>query len=279
MPRTTAEGIEIYYEVAGAPADPVIVLLSGGGAQLIGWPDDLVALLTERGFRVVRLDNRDTGLSQHFGGEADLDGGYDVSDMADDVLRVLDDLGASAAHVVGHSMGGIIAQMMAIEHPDRVLSLGLLSTLPGHDPRHVLHSTDPAVLLASPPRFTREQAIELAVQYAAFDGQGLYDPQLQWHAEAAATAYDRDYAPEGAVRQWAALLRAPERLERLRELSHPAFVFHGREDGTLHWSAAVDIAAALSGAELQVRPRVGHLIPLELWPELVEGIVRTAARA
>ena len=124
MPYTRVDDVSIYFETEGNPADPAIVLISGGGAQLISWDDRLVALLVAEGFRVVRLDNRDTGLSQRFGGDEDIDGGYDLSDMAEDVLRVLDALDIPAAHLIGHSMGGMMAQTAAIEHPERVLSLG-----------------------------------------------------------------------------------------------------------------------------------------------------------
>jgi pimeloyl-ACP methyl ester carboxylesterase len=274
MPHTTTDEIGIFYEVAGAAADPVIVLISGGGAQMISWDERLIAQLVDQGFRVVRFDNRDTGLSHRFGGEQDVDGGYELGDMGDDVVRVLDDLGVRSAHLVGHSMGGMVAQMVALDHPERVLSLGLLSTIPGQDPRYILHDEP---VIAVPERFPLETLVGFAVEYARADAT-RYDPQLAWHEEKAVQAYERGYAPEGFVRQWSALLRAPERLERLRAVTVPAFVFHGREDGALHWSSAVDLAEALTDSELQVHPGMGHLIPWELWPELIAGIVRTARR-
>ena len=274
MPHTTTDEIGIFYEVAGADADPVIVLISGGGAQMISWHEDLIARLVEQRFRVVRFDNRDTGLSHRFGGEQDIDGGYELGDMGYDVVRVLDDLGVRAAHLVGHSMGGMIAQMVALDRPERVLSLGLLSTIPGQDPRYILHDEP---VIAVPERFPLETLVGFAVEYAR-DDASRYDPQLAWHQEKAVQAFERGYAPEGFVRQWSALLRAPERLERLRAVTVPAFVFHGREDGALHWSSAVDLAEALTDSELQVHPGMGHLIPWELWPELIAGIVRTARR-
>ena len=278
MPYTASADVRLYYEVLGDEHAPVLVLVSGGGAQLISWDERFIGMLTAAGLRVVRFDNRDTGLSERFGGADDLDGGYDLSDMAEDVLRVLDDLGVAAAHVAGHSMGGMMAQMLAIEHPERVRSLGLLSTIPGQSPRYVLHGERPE-LSAPPMRVSREQAVEFAGAYAESTRLGAYDPQVDWHRAAAGEAYDRGYFPEGFSRQWAALRRAPERLESLKAVTVPTLVFHGREDDVLHWAAAVDIAEAIPGAELQVHADVGHLIPHELWPDLTTALLRTAARA
>ncbi|PVE98228.1 alpha/beta hydrolase [Microbacterium sp. TPD7012] len=278
MPYTDSADVRLYFEVFGDEEASVLVLVSGGGAQLLSWDERFIRMLTAGGLRVVRFDNRDTGLSERFGGDDDLDGGYDLSDMADDVLRVLDDLGVDAAHVAGHSMGGMMAQMLAIRHPDRVLSLGLLSTIPGQSPRYVLHGERPE-LSAPPARVTRGQAVEFAGAYAESTRLGAYDPQVEWHRAAAGEAYDRGYFPEGFSRQWAALRRAPERLEALKDVTVPTLVFHGREDDVLHWASAVDIAEAIPGAELQVHADVGHLIPHELWPDLAAALLRTARRA
>ncbi|MDQ0727779.1 alpha/beta fold hydrolase [Microbacterium sp. W4I20] len=277
MPYTEAADVRLYYEVFGDDDAPVLVLISGGGAQLLSWDPRFIRMLTEGGLRVVRFDNRDTGFSARFGGDDDFDGGYDLSDMAEDVLRILDDLGVAAAHVAGHSMGGMMAQMLAIQHPERVLSLGLLSTIPGQSPRYVLHERPD---LSTPPmRVSREQAVEFAGLYAESTRLGSFDPQVEWHRAAAGEAYDRGYFPEGFWRQWAALFRAPERLESLTAVTVPTVVFHGREDDVLHWASAVDIAEAIPGAELQVHADMGHLIPHELWPDLAAALLRTAARA
>lgn len=277
MPYTDGDDVKIYYEVAGLGPDPLIILISGGGAQLISWDERFVAQLVDAGFRVVRFDNRDTGLSQRFGGEEDVDGGYELADLADDVLRVMDQLEAPAAHLVGHSMGGMMAQMVAIRHPERVRSLGLLSTIPGREGGYVLHGERPE-LQTAPMRMSREQAVAFAEAAIRALPPRRYDTQVQWHRDRAALAYDRGYAPEGYARQWAALLRAPERLEQLRSVTVPALVFHGRDDELLHWRSAVDLADALAGAELQIHAEVGHLIPHELWPDLAAAIVRTATR-
>jgi pimeloyl-ACP methyl ester carboxylesterase len=278
MPYTDSADVRLYYEVFGEPDAPVLVLVSGGGAQLLAWDERFIAMLTDGGLRVVRFDNRDTGLSQRFGGSDELDGGYSLSDLADDVLRVLDDLGVDSAHIAGHSMGGMMAQMLAIEHPERVRSLGLLSTIPGQSPRYVLHGERPE--LADPPvRVTRDEAVAFTQAVLESLPPGRYDPQVAWHVAATGEAYDRGYFPEGFSRQWAALRRAPERLEALRAVTVPTLVFHGRDDDVLHWASAVDIADAIPDAELQVHPDMGHLIAHELWPDLAAALLRTAARA
>lgn len=273
MPVTSSD-VRLYYEVFGAESDPLLVLASGGGAQMISWDEEFISLLTRGGLRVVRFDNRDTGYSERFGGQDDLDGGYELADLGDDIVRIMDDLGVQAAHIAGHSMGGMMTQMVALEHPERVRSLGLFSTLPGQDPRYVLHSSS----AGAPRRITRDEAVELAGA-AASATDSRYDPQVAWHRTAAGTAYDRGYFPEGAERQLAALRRAPERLERLRDVRVPTLIVHGREDPVVHWSAAADMAAAMSGSELQIHPEVGHLLPHELWPDLTRAILRTADRA
>lgn len=278
MPYTDSAAVRLYYEVYGDPAAPVLVLVSGGGAQLLAWDERFIALLTDGGLRVVRFDNRDTGLSQRFGGPDDLDGDYSLSDLARDVLIVLDDLGVESAHIAGHSMGGMMAQMLAIEHPERVRSLGLLSTIPGQSPRYVLHGERPE--LAEPPvRVTRDEAIAFTRLVLESLPPGRYDAQVEWNVTATGDAYDRGYFPEGFSRQWAALRRAPERLESLRAVTVPTLVFHGRDDDVLHWASAVDIAEAIPGAELQVHPDMGHLIAHELWADLATALLRTAARA
>ncbi|HXH33878.1 MAG TPA: alpha/beta hydrolase [Plantibacter sp.] len=278
MPYTDTDDVSIYYEAKGTPGDPVIVLIAGGGAQLLAWRPELRAMLTAEGFRVVVFDNRDVGLSQRFGGEHDIDGGYELGDMGDDVLRVLDQLGVDAAHLVGHSMGGMMAQMVAIEHPERVLSLGLLSTIPGQAPRYILHGERPERLL-EPVRYSREESVSAMTALAAPIPGARYQPDTEWEVWATGEAYDRGYSPEGYARQWAALRRAPERLEQLRSVTVPTLVLHGRADDVLHWCSAVEIAAAMPAAELHVLPDMGHLIPAELWPTLVDGIVRTANHA
>ena len=253
------------------------MLISGGGAQLLSWRPAFMALLVDQGFHVVRFDNRDVGLSQRFGGETDHDGGYGLSDMGDDVLRVLDALGVDRAHLAGHSMGGMIAQMAAIDHPERVASLSIISSIPGRAERYVLHG-DLAEATRSPLRFSRDEVVEATIEAWRPPAGAPYAFDEDLMREDARTAYDRGYFPEGFARQWSALMRAPERLERLRAVTVPALLFHGRADATLHWVASVEMAQAMPDAELHVVPDMGHLMTVDLWPSLAAGIVRTARR-
>ena len=215
-------------------------------------------------------------LPGHGGSSKDVGEGG-VQAMSEALLDLMHHLKVHRAHLVGHSMGGMMAQMVAIDHPARVRSLGLLSTIPGRDPRYILHGERPE-LMQQPARYTRDEVVAGARALASATASHRYPLDVEWNAWAAGEAYDRGYAPEGFSRQWSALLRAPERLEALRSVDVPAFVFHGRDDDVLHWSAAVDMAEALPHAELQVHPDLGHYLNAEFWPALVDGIVRTVER-
>lgn len=276
MPYTDSDEVAIYYETTGDPSGEPLVLISGTGGQMIGWRPEFCALLAEAGFFVIRLDNRDTGLSQRFGGVEDLDGGYELSDLALDVLRVLDAVGVERAHLFGHSMGGMVAQILALDHAERVKTMALLGTLPEPRDSWVLHDMP---VFEPPVRLSREEAIRLGTQLGRPPRPTPYDWDEAWHAEAAAEAYDRGYTPEGALRQWSAMLRTPDRLARLQEVTVPTLVMHGRDDDALHWSAGVAIAEAIPDAELIVYAHLDHGRPKALWPDFVNALVRLAARA
>lgn len=280
VPYTLTADIALYFETMGDPSGRPIVLVEGTGAQLTATPEEFCGLLVDRGFFVIRFDNRDTGLSQRFGGPDDLDGGYRLADMGQDIGLVLDALGLTSAHVAGWSMGGMMAQMLALETPERVRSLALFFTIPGkEDPRYFPDGTgrNPALEVV-PPRLSRDAyrvaSIEMSRRHIA--AEEFDEGEAGRFADA---AYDRGYAPDGVVRQWTALRRAPERLERLRTVTVPTLVVHGRDDLALNWAASVEIAQAIPEAELQIHPDMGHRMPRALWPTFVDAIVRTAARA
>lgn len=277
---TTPAGVAVHYETTGDPSGRPLVLLHGGGAQLIGWDDRFCELLAEHGFFVVRTDNRDVGLSQATGGPEDTTAGYDLADMALDVVAVLDELGIARAHLTGMSMGGYIAQLVAILHPERVASLGLMSTSLSSAPEFLVGEHTGAPITEVPESLDRDAYIAMFV-----GGQRHYQSPGFPFDEAASAAlgaryYDRAYTPTGLIRQWNALLRGPlERREAMAKVTVPVAVLHGRGDQSLHWSAALETARILPQAELHLYEEMGHDIPVELWPEFAAILARTAARA
>lgn len=279
MPLTTGDDVRIHYEVTGPDGGEPLVLVGGGGTQLVEWRDGFCDLLVAEGFRVVRFDHRDTGLSQRFGGEHDVDGGYAVQEMALDVLRVLDALGLASAHLAGHSMGGIMGQYLALDHPDRVRSLALLGTIPGLDPAYLIGPQPTAADLVPQPRLPLAEAVEqfVATQRAMHAVAFAFDEAAE--REHAALQLSRGYEPNGFWRHWSALLRADDRLERLRGVRVPVTVIHGREDATLRPLAAELTAAAVPGAELHVLDGMGHRLERDLWPVYADLIARNARRA
>ena len=282
MPVTTVDEVRIHFETLGDDAAEPLVLIGGGATQLIDWRDEFCALLVAEGFRVIRFDHRDTGLSHRFGGGVDaVDGGYSVAEAAEDVLRVLDTLGIASAHLAGHSMGGIMAQYLAIDHPDRVRSMAILSAIPGLDPAYLAPS-ELAAGDAEPvsyPALSRAEAIEQFVAYQRLMHVTAYDFDEDDEREHAARQIDRGYEPNGFQRHGAALRRAEDRLERLRGVTAPTAVVHGRLDPQLLPLAAELTADAIPGAELHIIEGMGHRLERQLWPDYVAIIAGNARRA
>ena len=281
MPLTEGD-VRIHWQVHGPADGEPVVLIGGGATQLIDWRDEFVALLVGRGLRVVRFDHRDTGLSQRFGDGPDaVDGGYSVQEAAIDVLRVLDALDLDAAHLVGHSMGGIMAQYLALDHPSRVRSMVLVSTIPGLDPAYLVGPQLAAADLVPWPALPRAEALAQFVEtqrtlHAASTGFSFDEDDERTHA---ARQLDRGYEPNAFQRHWSALLRADDRLARLAAVTVPTAVVHGTEDATLRPLAAEQLAAAVPGAELLLIDGMGHRLERALWPVYEEVVVRTVGRA
>ncbi|MCO5170268.1 MAG: alpha/beta fold hydrolase [Planctomycetes bacterium] len=286
MPRArVSPEVELEYDVTGPAGGPPVLLIMGVGAQLIHWPDPFVEMLADRGLRVIRFDNRDAGLStqlEHLGvpplrwlvvrallGLA-VTSPYRLDDMAADAAGLLDHLGLPAAHVAGISMGGMIAQTMALGRPDRVLSLASLMSTPGG--RYVgQYGAVKALLGRGAPR-TREEAIECGVLLArAISGPG-YPVEDESLRELAARSYDRCHAPRGFARQMAAILAAPQRTHALRRLRAPTLVLHGEADPLVPLEAGRATAAAIPGSRLAVVPGLGHCLPEGAWPQLVDAL-------
>ena len=266
MPRATANGIELEYETFVTALDAAPLLLVGGlGTQLVSWDEEFCELLAARGFHVIRFDNRDAGLSTWPKDD------YTLDDMADDAVGLLDFLGVRAAHLVGASMGGFIAQLVALNHPERVLSLTSMISGPG-GPDEVPPTPEAQALLLEPAPPTREERIALGLR-AKRQLLGPADPFDEVYERAKVErAVDRAYHPAGFARQLRAILAAPSRLERLRSLRAPALVVHGDADILVPVDNGRKVAAAIPGARYLEIPGMGHDVPRRVWPQVVGAI-------
>jgi pimeloyl-ACP methyl ester carboxylesterase len=290
MPRAHANGVEIEYETVGDPAGRPLLLVQGLGAQLISVEDGLCQELASRGFLVIRYDNRDAGLSTWFDHARPVNlaaiwGGdhstlaYTLEDMADDAVAVLDDAGAEAAHVVGISLGGMIAQLLATRHPARVRSLTSIMSTTGN--RAVGQPTgDAASVLVSSMPGEREAFIEQAVANTRAISAGTAFPfDEEAVRRGAARSYDRAYHPKGTGRQFAAILAAGDRTGALGQVRVPTLVVHGTEDQIIGVSGGEATAAAIPGSRLLRVPGLGHELPPGFWPTLADALVENANRA
>jgi pimeloyl-ACP methyl ester carboxylesterase len=283
-------GIDLNYDTFGDKADPTVLLIMGLGGPLNWWHTGLCEQLAERGFHVIRFDNRDVGRSTKLRGQ----GGtrravirsyahvgtppYTLSDMAADATALLDHLQIAHAHVTGVSMGGMIAQTVAIEHPDRVLSLVSIMSSTGRRSVGWQHPRLLPLLLGRPSR-DREAVIERSVRTWAAIGSPAYPVPPDETRERAAETYDRGISPSGVARQMQAVVSQPDRTRALHDVRVPTLVIHGLDDRLVHVSGGRATAQAVPGAELLLVPGMGHDLPRELWPVIVDGIARTAARA
>lgn len=288
MPRAHANGLELEYDTFGESSDPTLVLIMGLGAQLIDWPADFARQIAGHGFHVVRFDNRDAGRSTWLddAGVADLaallagngSAPYLLSDLADDTAGLLDALDVDRAHIVGASMGGMVAQQFVIDHPDRVRSLTSIMSTTG-DRNVGQPSEDALAVLLRPAAPDRESAIASAVAgYRVFASTG-FEITDEYLRDRATAAYDRGYHPVGGGRQLAAIVASPDRTERLHDVTVPTAVIHGEADKLVDPSGGRATAAAIPGAELLMVPGMGHDLPTGAWPQIIDLIVRTAKRA
>jgi pimeloyl-ACP methyl ester carboxylesterase len=260
----------------------------GLGMQLIHWDLELCERLAERGFHVIRFDNRDSGLSTKVDAPVPdmrralvglrLDAPYLLEDMADDAFGLLDHLGIEAAHVVGASMGGMIAQTMAIKRPERVLSLTSIMSTTGERRAGRPKLRVWSVLMRQAPH-DREAYIERFVKIFRLIGSKGFPPDDDRIRELAAATYDRGHHTAGTGRQLAAIMASGDRTARLRKLAVPTTVIHGRDDPLVPFRGGRATAAAIPDARLIAVPGMGHDLPREVWPQLVDAVVETAARA
>jgi len=285
---TVSTGITLEYEVHG-DGEPLLLVMGLGG-QLVAWPSSFIAGLVDRGFKVITFDNRDIGLStkidaapptklqsamfsisRRFAKSA-----YLLSDMAKDAVGLLDALNIERAHVVGMSMGGMIAQTMAIEHPSRVRSLTSIMSTTGN-PRVGRPKTSVVVRALKLTGGSKETfADRQASLFKLFSGS-LYD-ELEIR-EVAKLSLERDFTPDGTARQMAAIMASPDRTPQLKKLNVPTLVVHGLEDGLVQPSGGYATTKAIPGARLLAFPDMGHNLPQARIPEILDEIKRNTQRS
>ena len=282
--------LEICYQTFGRPSDPPLLLIAGVGAQMILWEDDFCAALAARGFWVVRFDNRDVGKSTKIDWTPPADPGkavatrkpgdkipapYLLKDMAGDAVGLMDFLGVASAHIVGASMGGMIAQELAIHWPARVRSLTSIMSTTG-DPRLPPPSPEAMQVFTAPPPKTREEYIEANVNaWRVFRGPGYPEDERRDRARAVRAAA-RGFYPEGGQRQLLAVYASGSRKKTLPSVTAPTLVIHGADDPLVPLAAGEDTAATIPGAKLVVLPRMGHALPLAVWPRVIDEIAAIA---
>jgi pimeloyl-ACP methyl ester carboxylesterase len=283
------DGIELCYQEMGDPDGEPLLLVMGLATQMIAWSEEFCVMLAERGFRVVRFDNRDIGRSTKLraaGTPGTLDmligrGGtapYLLRDMAADTFGLMDHLGIESAHLVGASMGGMIVQTAAIEDPARARSIvSIMSTTGSRRVGHPSYKTF-GLLLGNPPR-EREAAIERVVRTFKVIGSPGYPFEEERIREIAALSFDRGHSEAGIARQLHAITASGDRTAALRKLELPAAVIHGKNDLLVNPSGGRATAKAIPGARLKMIDGMGHDMPRALYPTFVEEIAGNAARA
>jgi pimeloyl-ACP methyl ester carboxylesterase len=264
--------VELHYETLGEPGDPALLLIAGLGAQLIIWHDEFCHSLVDRGFYVVRFDNRDCGLSTILHDRAQ----YTISDMAADAVAVLDAAGVDAAHVVGHSLGGMIAQALAIEHRPRVLTLTSMSSTTGN-PAYGKPTDDALIAIARVAAETLDEAVE----YDVAARRVWASPS--WFDEDDVRAYfrrahERSFTPGSSLRQLMAILDTLDREAALAALDVPTLVIHGTLDPLIAPDGGQRTAALVPGAELMLIDGMAHDLPVQVWQQVISAITALAAR-
>jgi pimeloyl-ACP methyl ester carboxylesterase len=286
--QIAANGMELAYETFGDAGDPPIVLVMGWATQMIAWPDELCEGLAGRGHFVVRFDNRDVGGSthlQHLPPPRLTDvlihrrrPPYTIGDMADDVAGLLDGLRLADAHLVGASMGGFIAQTMALRHPGRVCSLTLIMTSTGSRRVGQAKARVYARLLQREVISGRDAAVAAAVETFRLIGSRGYPFDESYVRDVAGRSWDRGFDPAGSLRQLEATVVQSNRTAELRQITVPTLVIHGLHDPLVAPSGGLAIARAIPRSRFVGYPGMGHDLPRALWPELVEEIAALAAR-
>lgn len=281
-----ANGMDLAYETFGDPANPALLLVMGLGTQMIGWPDEFCAQLAAREYHVIRFDNRDIGKSTW------LDHlpvpnpmllimraairlksrvPYTLKDMAADTVGLLDALGIEKAHVVGASMGGMIGQLMAVDHPDRMLTFTSIMSTTGH-PRLPGARPEARAMLVSKPAKTEQDFQKFYGKLMRMLRAGEFPEDEALDHERALRAWKRGYHPAGSGRQLAAIIASGDRTTMLRKVRVPTLVIHGRPDPLVPVEGGMATAAAIPNAKLLIIERMGHAFPMATWGPVIDAI-------
>jgi len=290
MPKAKANNIEIEYDTFGDPSSKPLLLVMGLGAQMISWDEEFCRTFVDKGFYVIRFDNRDVGLSTKFeeAGEPNImkefmarqqgetiSPPYTVEDMADDAVGLLDALNIEKAHICGASMGGMIVQIIAFRHPTRVLSLTSIMSTTGN-PNLPQPKPEILQLLFKPAPTDREAYIEESTKRRhIYYGSGFPFPEDKYRKLAAAL-YDRSFYPQGMIRQMVAIIATENRVPKLDSIKVPTLVIHGSDDPLVPVKGGKETAASIPGAELLIIEGMGHSLPPEIWSRLVGAIAKNA---
>ncbi|MEN3350664.1 MAG: hypothetical protein V7632_4299 [Bradyrhizobium sp.] len=285
-----ANGIDICYEIFGdANAEPLLLIM-GLGAQMIHWDDEFCRQLAARGFRVIRFDNRDIGKSARMTGGKRLTAfellklrllkipvaaPYRLIDMARDTVGLMDALGIRTAHLVGASMGGMIAQEVAISFPERVRSLTSIMSTTGN-PRIPGPTREAAAVLMAPPPATKEEYFARFAQTWKILRNGSFPEDEALDPERARRTFERGLNPPGVGRQLRAILASGSRKARLGNVRTPTLVIHGTVDPLVHPEGGRDTAASIPGAKLLMVEGMGHALPIRMWPQIIDAIDKHA---
>jgi pimeloyl-ACP methyl ester carboxylesterase len=293
--QVQANGINIEVETIGSEQGEPLLLIMGLGGQMTRWPDALCAGFVRHGFRVIRFDNRDVGLSKSFdeAGMPDIaavlkaraegrtpDLAYTLDDMASDAVGVLDALGVAKAHVVGASMGGMIAQLVAADHPERTISLTSIMSTTGNPALPPATPEAMAVLSTPAPHPSDEEAYAAhGIKNARIIGSPGYPFEEAQMRERLLSDAKRAYNPVGVMRQYAAVIANGDRRPKLAKITAPTVVLHGADDPLVPVSGGRDTADNIAGSELRIIPGMGHDLPVQLYEKIVEAVCAARDRA
>lgn len=269
---TTARGAQVGYDLFGDPSAPPLVLIQGFSAQRLGWSPGFCQTLADAGFHVVRFDNRDVGQSQRYP-----QGGYRMTDFANDTVDLLDVLGLPSAHIVGQSMGGIIAQLLAESHPVRVRSLGLLYT--SASPRHFIGAEAVIGRSETSSPSTRDEFIAFYPASEENCASTAYPQDVAWLTEVAGQIWDNGFDPDGISRQLQALLSWTDIRDDARAIAVPTTILAGDSDQLIDFAASVELSTLVPNSTVHIFSGMGHELPEPLWGELVEALASNTHRA